>query len=916
MADGAVNFLLEKVTTILMHEASLLGDSQRDVEAIKQELKIMRSCIRDAERKRMKSELVETWVRQVREVAQKVEDVLDEYVYYKDSEVDRKGLKNLVQDIIKVPMHLSRRRKIFMKLQKLKEEVQEVCERRKRYTFDLQTEGERRGARNISINWWQRQEELSMFVDEEEIVGMGDNKAKLMEWLLEDNPKRMVLSIVGMGGLGKTTLVTKVYNDQMIQRHFDIWAWVSVSQTNGVEELLRSLIKKLLGPKHDPSGLGLMSYIELVEMLIGYLHKKRYVIILDDVWNILLWSRIRSAFPENDLGSRVIFTTRNDNIAKSVGPRKHILHLQPLGEDDSWALFCRKAFWSDSGHCCPVELEELAKAITRKCEGLPLAIVAIGGLVCSRNQTAVEWKKIYDSLNWELNNNPVLESVQGILSLSFNDLPFYLKHCFLYCCIFRDGYPIKRKKLIRLWVAEGFMLERKGMTMEEVAEEYLMELSLRSMIQITETNDTGRMKTFRVHDVMRELAMATSETDNFCSTYDDTEARPISKVQRLSVYNRGEIVRLSSSLSRHLRAFFVFQIETNSSFSITAILSSFKLLKVLYLESVCVGAIPNSVVDLFNLRYLNLRGTNINKLPQSIHRLRNLQTLDVRNTHLDKLPSGMSIIPRLRHLLIGRSKAPDLHSGLRVLAEITNMRSLQTLALIEAEEELIQKIGNLSDLKRLDITKLKAEYGPKLCSSIEKMTDLRRLSIKASTETEELVLERLSHPPLFLQKLALIGKLSRLPSWLETLSNLTHLYLSCSSLDENMDMLSAIQKLPILACLELKNACKCKFLNFTNGGFQKLNKMRLLELGELVALRFEKGTMPSIKELNLIRCREMRSTLQGLQHLTSLQKLHLEEMPAELVEKLRGDELTNVQHINTISLLYLSGQSLVSETLF
>ncbi|MFS8028535.1 putative P-loop containing nucleoside triphosphate hydrolase, leucine-rich repeat domain superfamily [Helianthus anomalus] len=796
-------------------------------------------------------------------------------------------------------MHLSRRRKISMKLQKLKAEVQEVCERRNRYTFDLQTEDERRGARNTSIDWWQRQEELSMFVDEEEIVGMGDKKAKLMEWLLEDDPRRMVLSIVGMGGLGKTTLVTKVYNDQMIQRHFDIWAWVSVSQTNGVEELLRSLIKKLLGPKYyDPSGLGLMSYRELVEMLIDYLHKKRYVIILDDVWNILLWSRIRSAFPENGLGSRVIFTTRNDNIAKSVGPGKHILHLQPLGEDDSWALFCRKAFWSDSGHCCPVELEELAKAITRKCEGLPLAIVAIGGLVCSLKKP--------DSSG----------SVQGILSLSFNDLPFYLKHCFLYCCIFRDGYPIKRKKLIRLWVAEGFILERKGMTMEEVAEEYLMELSLRSMIQVTETNDTGRVKTFRVHDVMRELAMATSEKDNFCSTYDDSEARTITKVQRLSVYNRGEIVRLSSSLSRHLRAFFVFQIETNSSFSITAILSSFKLLKVLYLESVCVGRIPNSVVDLFNLRYLNLRGTNINKLPQSIHRLRNLQTLDVRNTHLDKLPSGISIIPRLRHLLIGCSKAPDLHSGLRVLAEITNMRSLQTLALIEAEEELIQKIGNLSDLKRLDITKLKAEDGPKLCSSIEKMTDLRRLSIEASTETEELVLERLSHPPLFLQKLALIGKLSRLPPWLETLSNLTHLYLSCSSLDENMDMLSVIQKLPMLACLELKNACKCKFLNFTNGGFQKLNKMRLLELGELVALRLEKGTMPSIKELNLIRCREMRSTLQGLQHLTSLQKLHLEEMPAELVEKLRGDELTNVQHINTISLLYLSGQSLVSETLF
>ncbi|XP_076898836.1 disease resistance protein RPM1-like [Bidens hawaiensis] len=912
MADGAVNFLLEKVTTILMQEASLLGDSQSDVEAIKLELEIMRSYIRDAERKSLKSELVETWVRQVREVVNKIEDVLDEYVYYKDMEVDRRGFKNMFQDMIKVPMHMTRRRKMSLKLQKLKVKVQEVCEIRKRYTFDHQTQEESKGARNASIDWWQRQEELSMFVDEDEIVGMGDNKEKLMEWLIDD-PRLMVISIVGMGGLGKTTLVTKVFNDQMIQRCFDCWAWVSVSQTNGVEELLRFMIKKLLGAK--PSDLGVMTYRELVEMLIDYLHKKRYVIILDDVWNILLWSRIRGAFPENGLGSRVIFTTRNDNIAKSVGPGRHILHLQPLGEGDSWALFCRKAFWSDSGHICPVELQELAQTITRKCEGLPLAIVALGGLVCSRNQTVVEWKRIYDSINWELSNNPVLKSVKGILSLSFNDLPFYLKHCFLYCCVFRDGYPIKRKKLIRLWVAEGFILERKAVTVEEVAEEYLMELSLRSMIQVTETNDSGRLKTFRVHDVMRELAMATSKNDNFCSTYEETEARTESKVQRLSFYNRGEIVRLSSSLSRHLRAFFVFQIETNTSFPINAIMSSFKFLKVLDLEAVSIGAIPNSVVDLLNLRYLNLRGTNIHELPQSIQRLRNLQTIDVRNTHLHKLPSGISIIPRLRHLLIGRCKASTIHSGLQVPTQITQIQSLQTLATIESEEGIIHKVGNLTELKRLDIAKLKASDGPKLCSSVKNMRQLRRLRIAASTETEELVLERLSHPPLYLQKLALVGKLSRLPPWLESLSNLSHLYLCFSNLGEDIDMLSLIQILPILAYLELKNACKCRFLHFRAGGFPKLNKMLLLDLTGLVSLRFENCTLPCIKELNLVRCLEMRSTLQGIQHLASLQKLHLEEMPAELVEKLRGDELTNV-HINAISILYLTSQGQVIETLF
>ncbi|GKD21576.1 disease resistance protein RPM1-like protein [Tanacetum coccineum] len=360
MADGAVNFLLEKLTTLLMQEASLLGDSKSDVEEIKLELEIMRSCIRDAERKKLKSEVVETWVRQVREVAQNVEDMLDEYVYYKDFEEDRKGLTNMVQDLIKVPMHMNRRRKFSLKIQKLKRQVHEVCERRKNYTFDEKSDEVRNGNKNASIDWWQRQEELLMTVDEDEIVGMEENKDKLMEWLMEDDPRRMVISVVGMGGLGKTTLIAF---DTLLHR--SIIMGLLFSQTNGVDELLRSMIKKLFGGKREtvPSDLGKMNYRELVEMLIYYLREKRYVIILDDVWRILLWSRIRSAFPENGLGSRVIFTTRNDNVAKSVGPGNHILHLDPLGEDDSWALFCRKAFWSDLEHSCPARIiEDLAQA--------------------------------------------------------------------------------------------------------------------------------------------------------------------------------------------------------------------------------------------------------------------------------------------------------------------------------------------------------------------------------------------------------------------------------------------------------------------------------------------------------------------------------------------------------------------------
>ncbi|KAL7249727.1 hypothetical protein ACSBR1_011833 [Camellia fascicularis] len=165
-----------------------------------------------------------------------------------------------------------------------------------------------------------------------------------------------------------------------------------------------------------------------------------------------------------------------------------------------------------------------------------------------------------------------------MLLLSFNDLPFYPKHCFLCCCVFRDGYPIKRKKLIQLWVAEGFVIERKGLTIEEVAEEYLTELILRSMIQVTETNDCGRVKTCKVHDVMRKLAVTTLEEENFCTAYDGQESRVGGKFLRLSVYNRGGNIQLSKNMSRHLRSFFVFETDTCTSFFLNVVSSNFKFL--------------------------------------------------------------------------------------------------------------------------------------------------------------------------------------------------------------------------------------------------------------------------------------------------------------------------------------------------
>ncbi|XP_010027154.2 putative disease resistance RPP13-like protein 3 [Eucalyptus grandis] len=278
-----------------------------------------------------------------------------------------------------------------------------------------------------------------------------------------------------------------------------------------------------------PQGVEIMRSMSLKQIMKDFLQQKRYIIVLDDVWDEEALEGLTNAMPNSNFCSRLLITTRIAHVA-TVSNESKVYELKPLSLEESCSLFYKKAFYENS---CPSHLEQLSQQILKKCEGLPLAIVAIGGLLLAKNDQ--EWEMISRCLAAELESNGRMQNLRRNLSLSYNDLHYNLKSCFMYLGVFPEDCVIECARLIRLWIAEGFVKEREGMTLEEVAQRYLKELVNRSLVQIAETTLDGRIKSCRVHDLMRESILSKLRDINFVSFASKQKVELHERVRRLSV---------------------------------------------------------------------------------------------------------------------------------------------------------------------------------------------------------------------------------------------------------------------------------------------------------------------------------------------------------------------------------------------
>ncbi|KAL3728001.1 hypothetical protein ACJRO7_032705 [Eucalyptus globulus] len=846
MAESAVSSLVVKLAMYVENEVKLLKGVCGKIEFIRDEFESMKAFLKRAESSQEDDPELRVWVKQVREVAHDTEDILDEFMlnFARDH---GHGFIRYFNKIKSSVQNLKARHRISSRIDDVKSKVDSIAERRRRYNFIEQCVISSAGGTS-----WHDPREDAFLVEEGELVGIDKPREELIKWLVDGEPGLQVLSIFGMGGLGKTTLANRVFDNQRVKTYFQSHVWITVSQSYEVEDILRDMIEQLHGEIEQPTPQG----------IIRFLQQKRYVIVLDDVWNSGALQGIKNAMSNSNICSRIIITTCMVDVATVSFNQSKFYELKHLSSEESWSLFCKKAFYENP---CPPYLEHLSRQILKKCEGLPLAIVAIGGLLFGKD--VLEWEMISRSLAVELESNDMMQNFRKILSLSYNDLRYNLKSCFLYLGVFPENHVIGCKRLIRLWIAEGFVGQR-----------YLKELINRSLVQIAKTTIDGRLESCRVHDLMHECILSKARDENFVSFAYEQKVELHERVRRLSIaYTCNNSLKQLNLPTLH--SLLIFESATSSSLDEQFVPSGCRLLRVLDLGDSPLHEFPQQILVMFHLKYLSLRRTKVRIIPRSIGKLQNLETLDLKQTLVSELPVEVTKLKKLQYLLAYSYVAFTPSRPFRSITEflapqgIGTLVSLQKLCYVKAgghrNKNAMQELGELCQLRRLGVMDLKKDDAKELCHSLTKMTDLRSLEVVAESEYEVIDLDFLSSPtPSF-----------SLPHWLPLLNNLTNVRLKLSRLKSSP--LVAFQNLPNLVELLLDNAFDGEKLVFGDRGFPKLKELRLLDLQNLRFVLMNGQAMPCLQSLSIYRCRylDWQSLLVVIRSLTLLTYLRFQEMP-------------------------------------
>ncbi|WOG90435.1 hypothetical protein DCAR_0209679 [Daucus carota subsp. sativus] len=942
MADAVVSIVAERLGELLISEATLLRGVSDEIKKVERELERMQCFLEEADIIQNRDKRVRKWVAEIKELAFKIEDVIETFAMDVANKQPRSCLMQMLKKVACFLCELKSRHDIATEINDIKDKLVELTACLQRYGI---TKGLEEGTTSNSlVNLRSRRIFYSHDVDKD-FTGMKEDIDKLIPQLMEADNDCEVISICGMGGQGKTTLAKRLYNHATIRAHFKAFAWVCITQQFDRQKVFRRVLKEL-GNKE-------VSEKMTVEELVGELYKLQKetncLVVIDDIWTVDSWKILKPAFPigETSSGSKILLTTRYQNVANTGQMHKVI----GLTADEGWELLSKKA----GIHNLPEmdALKSIGMNMVKRCKLLPLAISSLGGIL--KGKSLREWEKINKDISFYLAkgervaNDDEYYNVRQVLGLSYDSLPPVLRYCFLCFANYEEDEVISTEDLYMYWMAEGLISvddKAKGDMMLDVAERYLDELAHRSLVQVETREFEGeywsKYKTCRIHDLIRDLCLSKVEEEKVINaihfpkkTEDESQAsiepalcirppgdknvfRP-SIVRRLYIrsyynVNTSMIKPYDQHVISHIRSLLIWK---GYIYGIPGVwpedilcLKKFKLLRVLVVNGYEFKEANQkqirSISKLVYLKYLSLRHCSLKELPSTIGNLRNLETLDLRlDADEARIPDVLWRLTKLKHLYLPAYK----------LSPETKLKKLKLKGLNELEfiRNYNSDYCDASDLPALASLKVfdgKFIVNDKFTMETVDFTrskQMRHTTLHIEGEGESslaLLLQCQFIDDLTVKMTCIIPE-----AYDHTRTHLSERLtkLCMYECDMEKDPMTLLQKLPNLRHLSLGyRAYWGKEMVCSSMGFPKLQGLKLMYLINLETWRVDEGAMPNLSSLEVSGCQKLKMLPEGLSHLKALKSLKMSSMLKSFTDRIkevdgaRGQDMDKVSHIPNI----------------